>query len=114
VRRQADTAWFRSWLLFDPVAAVTKVRQPLLVLHGALDREFPATYADLIEHAARARRNVTPAHTQKVVVPGVNHLLVPATSGEVSEYLQLPTRLLSAEISGALVSWLATAFTIRN
>ena len=109
VRRQADTAWFRSWLLFDPIAAVNRVRQPLLILHGTLDRQVPPAHADLLEQAARGRRNVTAADTQKTIIDGVNHLLVPAKTGETDEYLTLPSRDVSTQAAATVAAWLKSA-----
>ncbi|MBK9242663.1 MAG: alpha/beta fold hydrolase [Acidobacteria bacterium] len=34
LRRQSDTAWFRSWLLFDPAQVVRRTNQPILLLQG--------------------------------------------------------------------------------
>jgi pimeloyl-ACP methyl ester carboxylesterase len=106
VRRQAETPWFRSWLLFDPVPTMAKVQQPVLILHGALDRQIPPVNADLLEHAARARKRSLPTHTQKVIAPGVNHLLVPAKTGEQDEYLALPVRTIDPAVPSAIASWL--------
>jgi hypothetical protein len=40
-------------------------------------------------------------------VPGVNHLLVPAKTGDVSEYGSLgPDAKVSPEVTGAIVSFL--------
>ena len=39
-------------------------------------------------------------------VPGVNHLLVPATTGEVDEYASLPDKHVSPAVSAAVVEWL--------
>ena len=106
VRRQADTPWFRSWLLFDPTVTMSKIEQPVLIVHGALDRQIPPSNADLLEHAARARKRSTPAATQKIVAPGVNHLLVPAKTGEPEEYLSLPVRTIDPAVPAAIASWL--------
>ena len=40
-RKQADTAWFRSVLQWDPEPVVKKVDQPLLIMHGELDKQVP-------------------------------------------------------------------------
>ena len=106
VRRQADTPWFKSWLLFDPIAAVAKVEQPILIVHGALDREILPANADLLEHASRARKKAKPSDTDKIVVPGINHLLVAAKTGEPSEYLSLTERTISPAVAAAVVPWL--------
>jgi hypothetical protein len=45
-----------------------------------------------------------------VRVRGVNHLLVPATTGEADEYPALNGKRLSADVSMAIVAWLQTTF----
>jgi pimeloyl-ACP methyl ester carboxylesterase len=106
IRRQADTEWFRTWLLFDPAVAMKKVDQPLLIVQGALDRETPVANADKLEQLGRARKGAPGAATQKVVVPGVNHLLLPAKTGEPDEYDSLPTQTIAPEVVTAIVTWL--------
>ncbi len=106
VRRQADSAYFRTWLLFDPGAMINKIKQPMLVVHGALDREIPVAHADRLDTLARARKGVPPAHSAKVIVPGVNHLLVPATTGEIDEYDALPVKTVSPALMAAILQWL--------
>ena len=69
LRRQADTPWFKSWLLFDPAVAITRVNQPVLIVHGALDTQIPPSHADRLEEMARARKRVAPEATRKVIVP---------------------------------------------
>jgi hypothetical protein len=41
-----------------------------------------------------------------VKVPGVNHLLAPATTGEVDEYATLADKHVSSAVSSAVVDWL--------
>ncbi|HEX5068627.1 MAG TPA: alpha/beta hydrolase [Vicinamibacterales bacterium] len=106
IRRQADTAWFRSWLLFDPAAAMKKVKQPLLILHGALDRERLPANADRLAALGTARKNAPAAATTKVVVPGVNHVLLTAATGEPDEYDSLPEQTIPAAVVSPLVDWL--------
>ena len=108
LRQQAETAWFKSWLLFDPAAAMKKIDQPVLIVQGALDTQVPPAHADRLEAAARARKSRAAAETRKVVVPGVNHLLVPAKTGELEEYPSLPTKTISPEISQTITDWLRT------
>jgi pimeloyl-ACP methyl ester carboxylesterase len=105
VRAQADTPWFKTWLAFDPADEIEDLRQPLVILHGALDAEVPPADADRLETLSRARRS-PPTHTRKVVVPGANHLLVPATTGAMSEYALLPSRTLVPAVHETLVDWL--------
>src|SRR5690606_36508383 len=39
MRAQADTPWFRSLLRFDPARVLRNVNEPILFVHGQLDRE---------------------------------------------------------------------------
>jgi len=103
-REQADTAWFRSLLLFDPARVMEKVRQPVLVVHGDIDRQVPARHGALLIEAARARKKPLPAAL--VTIQGINHLLVPAATGEPDEYATLPDRRVSPKVPEALVPWL--------
>ena len=114
VRQQADTPLFKSYLLFDPAVAIVKVEQPVLILQGALDTQFPPAYADRLDELARSRKGAPPTYTRKVIVPGVNHLLVPATTGDVDEYATLTTRAISTEVSAAITSWLKDAFSLKK
>jgi hypothetical protein len=41
-----------------------------------------------------------------VHIPGVNHLLVPATTGEVQEYAKLETRTITPKLATTIVEWL--------
>ena len=60
--------------------------------------------ADRLEALARERK--PPATVDVVKVPGVNHLLTPATTGEMDEYASLPDRHVSPAVSAAVVEWL--------
>mgnify|MGYP006272909781 CR=1 FL=1 len=104
MRRDADTPWFQSMLAFDPAQTMKKVKQPLLFVHGALDRQVPVSHVDRL--ADLARRSSDSKSVEVVTVRGVNHLLVPATTGEVSEYAQLTDRTVSADVTGAVATWL--------
>lgn len=110
LRRQADTLWFKSWLSFDPAEAMRKTNQPVLVVQGALDSQIPPSHADALEALANKRSGRTAVPTRKVVVPGVNHLLVPATSGEVEEYATLQDKTVSKAITDAIIGWLGDVF----
>lgn len=104
LRAQADTAWFASYLAYDPAKVLKDVRQPLLIVQGELDTQVPSHHADALAVLARARtRQVV---TDVVKVPGVNHLLVPATTGEVSEYLTLADKQVSSRATTAVAEWL--------
>jgi pimeloyl-ACP methyl ester carboxylesterase len=110
LRKQADTLWFKSWLSFDPAEAMRKTNQPVFIVQGALDSQIPPSHADALEALANERGGKPLVATRKVVVPGVNHLLVPAITGEVDEYATLQDKTVSAAITDALIAWLGDVF----
>jgi hypothetical protein len=104
LRAQADSTWFRSLLLFDPAKAMSKVRQPMLIIHGDLDRQILPHHADRLATLARARKKSPPV--ELLHLPGLNHLLVPAETGAVSEYPVLKDKTVSPAVARAIVEWL--------
>jgi len=106
LRQQADIPWFRSFLAFDPVRIMRDVEQPVLVIQPLLDAQVPPINADRLEAAARARRK--PAAVEVVRLPGLNHLLVPATTGEPAEYSVLTDRNVSPTVAASIANWLQT------
>ena len=104
VRRSVDNAEFRGILLSDPAKLVPSVRQPLLIVQGGRDTQVDPQNADILETLARKRKGA-PA-VEVVKVPDVNHLLVPATTGDASEYAALPDKHVSSAVTQALVTWL--------
>ena len=107
-RRAADTPWFQSLLTYDPAKVLKDVKQPLLFVHGELDKQIPVAHADRL--ADLARKQSDSKSVDVVVVRGVNHLLVPAITGEISEYASLPDRNVSKNVSGTLTAWLTKTF----
>ncbi len=106
LRRQADSATFRSWLLFDPAPVIARLEQPLFIAHGALDEEIDPAHADRLEALARSRRDVPPAHTHKMVFPDVTHRFARADGDELA-----PT-LAPAPVN-ALTAWLGDVIPPR-
>jgi dipeptidyl aminopeptidase/acylaminoacyl peptidase len=108
LRKQADTPWFRSLLTYDPAQVMPKVKQPLLIIQGDLDTQVPPAHAEHLAELARARKKAATVET--VHIPGVNHLFVPATTGEVSEYSQLKTQAVSPKVVESIVEWVKKTF----
>jgi fermentation-respiration switch protein FrsA (DUF1100 family) len=113
MRAGANSPSFRSWLLFDPAVVMPKIKQPVLIMHARLDREIDTAHADRLETLARGRKKATPTDTRRVTLEGVNHLLVPAATGEVDEYPTLATRDISTDVSLALIAWLRDTLPAR-
>lgn len=112
VRRQADTPYFQSFLAFDPVKIIKGAEQPILIVQGALDKQVPADHADKLEAMAKERKNAGPVEVAKI--PGVNHLLVQATTGEVDEYPRLSTSTISKDVIASLTSWLGRTLAVKG
>lgn len=105
LRRAADTPWFQSLLTFDPARVMKDVDQPLLIVQGELDTQVPPHHADDLRTMAEARKKK--ADVQVLKVPGVNHLLVPAKTGEVTEYPSLEGAEVAPAIPAGIGVWLA-------
>jgi pimeloyl-ACP methyl ester carboxylesterase len=104
VRRAVDNAEFQSLLTTDPAKIVPGVRQPILIVQGERDTQVEPQNADRLEALARARKHA--AAVDVVKVPGINHLLVPATTGDVDEYNTLTDKHVSPAVSQAIATWL--------
>ena len=77
--------------------------QPVLILQGALDTEMPPAHADQLATLSTQRDDdLPPTYTRKIVLPGINHLLVAAKSGDVDEYSTLDQLSVSPEVSAAI------------
>ena len=106
-RRDADTPWFHSYLMFDPTKTVSDLKQPILIVHGALDKEIPPAHADRLTDFARKSDSKS---VEVVVIRGINHLLIPAFTGDLGEYPSLTDRNVSKDVSGAVGAWLTKTF----
>ncbi len=78
------TPWFRSFLVYDPRPALTKVTCPVLAVIGEKDSQVaPRENLPVIEAALKDGGN--PDFLVKEL-PGLNHLLQPCESGMLDEY----------------------------
>lgn len=95
--------WTKVFLTYDPIVTIKKVKQPILIFQGALDRQVTADQADLLAKAAleAGNKDVTVR-----IFPKLNHLFLPATTGDESEYATLETKAFSDELLKALGDWL--------
>ena len=105
LQRQADTPLFRSWLQFNPTDTIRRIDEPMLILRGALDHEVIETDAERLAQLS-ADRGRALIFTRRVSLPGLNHLLVRAQTGEPSEYTSLTDRAVDAGVPAAIVEWL--------
>jgi pimeloyl-ACP methyl ester carboxylesterase len=110
VRKQADTPWFQSFLLFDPAKVMPRTKQPMLFLRGALDTQVSAERHEQLVALARARKGRAGAAVQTDTLAGLNHIFVPATAGEADEQLSFQGRTVGKELLDALTAWLQARF----
>ena len=108
LRKQADTPWTQSVLSFNPARVIEDVRQPMLFVHADLDRQIPVSHVDRLVEVARSESKSK--SVEAVTVRGVNHLLVPAITGEPDEYASLTDLNVSKDITGAVQMWLTKTF----
>jgi len=106
-RRLADTPWFYSFLTFNPEKSMAETRQPIVIVQGELDTQVQPYHADKLAELARARKGDKVA-VEVVKIPGVNHILVPAKTGDVTEYATLgPDATVSSQVTGAITGFLS-------
>ena len=102
----ATNPWLRFWLSHDPATTLRRVRQPVLLLHGATDWQVPPDEAGVAAAALRAggNRDVTVR-----VLSGINHLFLadPEPVPSVEHYAGLTSKTVPPEVLGVLVDWLA-------
>ena len=110
VRRQVNDPEFQSLLASDPAKLVARVRQPLLIVQGELDTLVAPSNADRLAALAQAHKPPLPASVVKV--PGVNHLLALAVTGEADEYEKLPVKQISPAVASAVVDWLKKSLLV--
>ncbi|CAN5683370.1 hypothetical protein BH23GEM8_BH23GEM8_02670 [soil metagenome] len=95
--------WLRFFLEHDPLAVARRVRQtPVLILHGATDRQVTADQAVILGEAFRLAGN--PDVTTHIF-PGVNHLMLADPDGTPAGYSTLPSRTLDRRVMEVLVDW---------
>ena len=81
-----------------------QVKQPILIVQGDLDTQVPPHHAEQLAELARKRKKAPPV--EAVHLPGVNHLLVKATTGEVEEYPKLADKQITPDAAAAIADWL--------
>lgn len=107
---RGDTAnpspWMRWFRAYEPLPTARRVRQPVLIVQGEVDRQVTAGQADTLAAAMRAagNRDVT---VRKF--PGLNHLFLvsPGGDGAPAEYASLTDVVVPDEVLDTITTWLA-------
>ena len=105
IRSNADTAWFRSFLEYDPADVMRRTRQPLLIVHGMADQHIAPSHADSLMTLAQMRRR-RESTVELAKLEGVNHALVAAQGGATANYDDLTTAMLDSSVTSTLIEWL--------
>ena len=105
------SAWMKYFLQYDPLPAIRKVHQPILILQGELDRQVTADQAELLAKAAREAGN---GDVTARVFPGLNHLFLPAKTGAPLEYSSLSTSTIPDEVMKQLSDWLVEKLSVKK
>ncbi len=114
LRKQADTVWFQSFLRFTPASVMPKVKQPLLILQGDIDRQVPPHHADKLAELARARKKAPAEAVTLIKLDGVNHLLVKGKTGDMDEYGSLAGQAIDGRLITALLDWLGKIDSVKK
>jgi len=107
---QVSLPWTKEFWTYDPLTMIRKVRQPILILQGALDRQITAEQADLLEKAAREAGNKA---VTKQIFPNLNHLFLTAKTGGIDEYSKLETSAIGDDVLKVLGNWLALKLGVK-
>lgn len=94
--------WFRRFLSLDPRTFLEKVSCPTLALIGEKDRQVPA--AENLKEIARTLKRTNPL-TSVRQLPGLNHNLQTAKTGQVSEYFLIEETIAPSALR-LISSWM--------
>jgi len=106
----AVSPWLRFFLDYDPLPTAAKVRQPVLILHGATDRQVTPDQAERLAVAIRGGGNID---VEVHILPDTNHLLLADPDGHPMGYATLPSTKIAPEILQTIGDWLTKRFRDR-
>ncbi|PYS69112.1 MAG: hypothetical protein DMF73_15445 [Acidobacteria bacterium] len=107
---QVRLPWLKEFWTYDPQATIRKVRQPILIMQGSLDRQITPEQATLLEQAAREGGN---KDVTKQIFPNLNHLFLPAKTGTVDEYGSLATSVIGDDVLKIMGDWLVIKLKVK-
>jgi pimeloyl-ACP methyl ester carboxylesterase len=108
---EARLPWVIEWMKSDPIPVIKKVRQPILILQGALDQQVSADQARLLEQAAHTAGN---RDVSIHIFENLNHLFLQAHTGAVSEYSSLQTTRIPDEVLMTISEWLQSRLHVKS
>jgi uncharacterized protein len=102
---ELTSRYFRAFVVYDPAPALTALSVPVLAVYGgkdglvAADQSVPALQAMLAEHQDSTVR----------ILPELNHLMQPATTGQLTEYATIEITL-APDFLDLVIGWLRQRF----
>jgi dipeptidyl aminopeptidase/acylaminoacyl peptidase len=95
--------WMGFFLDHDPLPTARRLRLPVLILHGATDRQVTADQADELAEAIRSAGN---RNVVKHTFAETNHLFLADREGYPSGYVRLRDTQVRRNVLGLLTDWL--------
>jgi fermentation-respiration switch protein FrsA (DUF1100 family) len=95
-------------LSFNPADVIEDIRQPMLFVHAELDTQIPVSHVERL--VGMAKKDSKSKSVEVVTVRGVNHLLVPAITGQTDEYPGLTDLNVSKDVTAPVQAWLTKTF----
>jgi len=111
LRQQADSPWFQSLLTYNPAKVLEKIDQPILILHGELDRQVPISHAKRLAELAHA---MSDSKTIKLAtIQDLTHSLVQENLPGNNETI-LTNQTISTEATDPIIDWLFQILAARQ
>ena len=101
---------FRAFVLFDPQPVLRQLAVPTLAFYGGLDFQVPAEQSEGPMREALAAAGNPDATV--VTFPGLNHLMQPATTGNIDEYGVIDVTI-DPVVLETITNWLQERFPVR-
>jgi uncharacterized protein len=101
---------FRAFLAFDPQPYLRRLTVPTLAFFGGLDVQVPAEQSEGPMREALAAAGNPDATV--ITFPGLNHLMQPATTGNVDEYGAIDVTI-DPIVLETISEWLQERFPVR-
>ena len=103
--------WFKSLFHHDAVQVLRAVDIPVLAVYGALDLQVPP--APNLASLERVFRERDGSRLTTHLLPGVNHMMQPATSGGMEQY-RVIEQTLAQSVLDALDGWFASHVPVAH
>ncbi len=98
-----NSGWLRFFISYNPEVALSKVKCPVLAINGEKDMQVLAG-----ENLGRIKEVLTKSGNKDFevkAIPGLNHLLQTANTGDVSEYETIP-ETMSPVAMNIICTWI--------